>query len=894
MDLNHIADKEHYTSDFGNYTYNLRPDFPLGVVLLDLDEKEVPRIATRVVDKLISYDQVPIDQREAVIRILLHKHNSSQETSSTEEKPNLGGRRRSSVRKLPVPNNFPQTDGGNTTDEPNGVVSNGTIPKDLKSCARHNSFTEIEIDENVLFKNKEAKKKSVSEGGEMTAVMAGGVSFLESPILAFVRLSEGVVLQDLIEVSMPVRFIFVLLGPFHDEKDYHEIGHSISTLMASKVFREAAYTANTRDKILIAANEVLPPVSWTANMNGMDVAQIMKKRESIMMKSAQCEEAAAAAAAAMAAASPGEGDDGDKKPPTRDPLIRIGKPFYGLYLDIRDRYPKYPSDIIDGFSGQVAAATIFIFFAALSPAITFGGMYGDMMDNYIGVGECLLMSSVNGAIFALFAAQPLLIVGATGPLMVFDMSLYQFAKTNELDFLAMRVWIGLWMTIIGLLVSATEAVALVRKFTRFTEEIFATLVCLIFIYEAVSKTAGIFVSHPLLEEYGCGDDILPSPLTTMDDFMNGTEMSINGTAEVLPVKKKIIPQPNTALLSLILMLGTFVIAIKLKYFRNSKYLGRSARRALGDFGVPIAIVLMVALDYVIKHTYTDKLTMPEGIQPSNPKIRGWFINPFGQEKPLPVWCMFAGAPASILVFFLVFLEENICHLILSKPERKLVKGTGFHWDLLLSCFINFLSGLLGAPYMGPACVRTVAHASALTVTAPGPNPGDPPQIAGVREQRVSSLVVSILVGLAVLLSDALNLVPKAVLFGVFLYMGIASTAGIHFLERTVLMFMPVKYHPDMPYVKKVRTLKMHIFTVIQLTALGVCWGVKESPAALALPFVLILLIPIRLYLLPFIFTKPELSALDGTEAMKTDDTDEPDFYEAQHALPTDADHDHQS
>lgn len=47
------------------------------------------------------------------------------------------------------------------------------------------------------------------------------------------------------------------------------------------------------------------------------------------------------------------------------------------------------------------------------------------MDNYIGVGECLLISAVNGLIFAVFASQPLLIVGATGPLMIFDLSLYQ-------------------------------------------------------------------------------------------------------------------------------------------------------------------------------------------------------------------------------------------------------------------------------------------------------------------------------------------------------------------------------------------------------------------------------------------------------------------------------------
>lgn len=55
------------------------------------------------------------------------------------------------------------------------------------------------------------------------------------------------------------------------------------------------------------------------------------------------------------------------------------------------------------------------------------------MENYIGVGECLLISAVNGLIFALFAAQPLLIVGATGPLMIFDMSLYQVSILHVKD-----------------------------------------------------------------------------------------------------------------------------------------------------------------------------------------------------------------------------------------------------------------------------------------------------------------------------------------------------------------------------------------------------------------------------------------------------------------------------
>lgn len=81
--------------------------------------------------------------------------------------------------------------------------------------------------------------------------------------------------------------------------------------------------------------------------------------------------------AAVTPASAGDGDGGKKRPPPRDPLIRTGKPFFGVLQDIKTRFPLYLSDIKDGLSGQVLAAAIFIFFAALSAAITFGGIYGE-------------------------------------------------------------------------------------------------------------------------------------------------------------------------------------------------------------------------------------------------------------------------------------------------------------------------------------------------------------------------------------------------------------------------------------------------------------------------------------------------------------------------------------
>jgi hypothetical protein len=43
-----------------------------------------------------------------------------------------------------------------------------------------------------------------------------------------------------------------------------------------------------------------------------------------------------------------------------------------------------------------------------------------------------------------------------------------------------------------------------------------------------------------------------------------------------------------------------------------------------------------------------------------------------------------------------------------------------------------------------------------------------------------------------------------VLYGVFLYMGIASLDGLQFFDRIFLFFMPKKYQPDYPYLREVK------------------------------------------------------------------------------------------
>lgn len=73
----------------------------------------------------------------------------------------------------------------------------------------------------------------------------------------------------------------------------------------------------------------------------------------------------------------------EKKPKYPDPLKRTKKPFGGLVNDIKRRLPFYVSDFLDGLNGQCVAAAIFIYFAALSAAITFGGLMGKHLFSFL-------------------------------------------------------------------------------------------------------------------------------------------------------------------------------------------------------------------------------------------------------------------------------------------------------------------------------------------------------------------------------------------------------------------------------------------------------------------------------------------------------------------------------
>lgn len=74
-----------------------------------------------------------------------------------------------------------------------------------------------------------------------------------------------------------------------------------------------------------------------------------------------------------------------------------------------------------------------------------------------------------------------------------------FVSVREygLSYLSLRTCIGLWTAFFCLLLVATDASSLVCYITRFTEEAFAALICIIFIYEALEKLLHLGVHYPI-------------------------------------------------------------------------------------------------------------------------------------------------------------------------------------------------------------------------------------------------------------------------------------------------------------------------------------------------------------------------------------------------------------
>uniref|UniRef100_A0A674I5U5 Anion exchange protein n=1 Tax=Terrapene triunguis TaxID=2587831 RepID=A0A674I5U5_9SAUR len=783
----------------------------------------------------------------------------------------------------------PQSAPGNLDAGKSGdVKGNGT------GGSRENSTVDFsKVDMNFM--------RKIPTGAEASNVLVGEVDFLERPIIAFVRLSPAVLLSGLTEVPVPTRFLFLLLGPAGKAPQYHEIGRSIATLMTDDVFHDVAYKAKDRNDLLSGIDEfldqvtVLPPGEWDPSIRIEPPKSVPSQEKRKIPK--------------FPNGSTSTGEILKQESHHAGPeLRRTGRLFGGLILDIKRKAPFFLSDFKDALSLQCLASILFLYCACMSPVITFGGLLGEATEGRISAIESLFGASLTGIAYSLFAGQPLTILGSTGPVLVFEKILFKFCKDYGLSYLSLRTSIGLWTSFLCIVLVATDASSLVCYITRFTEEAFAALICIIFIYEALEKLFHLgelyaFNMHNDLDKLTlyscvCSEPQNPSNETLQMWLKTNTSVdTITWTNLTVSECKKFHGVflgsacghdgpyiPDVLFWSVILFFTTFFLSSFLKQFKTKHYFPTKVRSTISDFAVFLTIVIMVLIDWLVG-VPSAKLHVPEKFEPTQ-KDRGWLIDPLGGN---PWWTLLVAAFPALLCTILIFMDQQITAVIINRKEHKLKKGCGYHLDLLMVGVMLGICSIMGLPWFVAATVLSISHVNSLKVESECSAPGEQPKFLGIREQRVTGLMIFVLMGLSVFMTSVLKFIPMPVLYGVFLYMGASSLRGIQFFDRIKLFGMPAKHQPDLIYLRYVPLWKVHVFTVVQLTCLVLLWVIKASAAAVVFPMMVLALVFIR-KLMDLCFTKRELSWLDDlmpeSKKKKEDDKKKKAKEEAERMLQT--------
>ena len=135
---------------------------------------------------------------------------------------------------------------------------------------------------------------------------------------------------------------------------------------------------------------------------------------------------------------------------------------------------------------------------------------------------------------------------------------------------------------------------------------------------------------------------------------------------------------------------------------------------------------------------------------------------------------------------------------------------------------------------------------------------------------MSNLIQSVLVGICLFISPVIKLMPRAVLWGYFVFMAIESFPGNQFIHRVTLFVMDIQSlrrgESQPAYVDLVPMGDTQKFTVIQLTALGAVYGGDVGGVyGIAFPLLIMALVPLRQHLIVKWFPAASLRHLDTAE-----------------------------
>ncbi|KAJ5174660.1 uncharacterized protein N7482_000537 [Penicillium canariense] len=499
--------------------------------------------------------------------------------------------------------------------------------------------------------------------------------------------------------------------------------------------------------------------------------------------------------------------------------------FRGMICDLKRRAPYYWSDWTDAWDYRIVPATVYMYFANILPALAFSLDMFEKTNQSFGVNEVLLASVLGAVVFAVFAAQPLVIVGVTGPITVFNYTVYDIITPRGTPYLPFMCWIGIWSLIMHWVLAITNACNGLTYVTRFSCDIFGFYVAFIYLQKGIQV---------LTRQWG----------------------AVGETSAYLAI-----------MVALLVLMAAWICG----ELGNSNLFQRSVRKFLEDYGTPLTIIFFTGFVHFGHMRDVDVSTLPTSKAFFPTLDRPWLVHFWNLDAK----DIFLAIPFALLLTILFYFDHNVSSLIAQGTEFPLRKPAGFHWDLWLLGLTTFIAGLLGIPFPNGLIPQAPFHTAALCVTRQVADEDDTNKGKAIRvtdhvvEQRVSNFAQGLLTlgTMTGPLLIVLHLIPQGVMAGLFFIMGVQALQGNGITQKLIFLAQDKNFTSASDPLKRLkRRTAIWVFVIIELLGFGATFAITQTIAAIGFPVIILLLIPVRSFLFPLWFTREELNALDAPTA----------------------------
>ncbi|KAB2054932.1 hypothetical protein ES319_A11G001100v1 [Gossypium barbadense] len=597
-------------------------------------------------------------------------------------------------------------------------------------------------------------------------------------------------------------------------------------------------------------------------------------------------------------------------------------PFRGIKNDLKARLLCYKQDWTSGFRAgiRILAPTTYIFFASAIPVISFGEQLERSTDGSLTAVQTLASTALCGIIHSVVGGQPLLILGVAEPTVLMYTFMFNFAKDRK-DlghklFLAWTGWVCVWTALLLFLLAILGACSIINRFTRVAGELFGLLIAMLFMQQAI---------RGIVEEFGIPQRENPQQTALQPSWRFGNGMfalvlSFGLLLTAIRSRKArswcygtgwlrgLIADYGVPLMVLVWTAISYIpvndvprgIPRRL-YSPNPWSAGAYSNWTVIKemVNVPPLYILgafvpatMIAVLYYFDHSIASQLAQQKEFNLKKLPSYHYDLLLLGF---LVILCGLIGIPPSNGVIpqspmhtkSLATLKHQLLRNKLVSTARKctsknanlsqLYRSMQEAYNEMQTPLVYQLPSTLGLKHLKESTIRLASSTGCIDAPVDGTIFDVDKEIdellpVEVKEQRLSNLLQALMVGGCVAAMPLLKKIPAAVLWGYFAFMAIESLPGNQFWERILLLFTAPsrrykvleEYHAT--FVETVPFKTIATFTLFQTIYLLVCFGITWIPlAGVLFPLLIMLLVPVRQYLLPMFFKAVHLQDLDAAE-----------------------------